>query len=480
MLPPGGRISGARLARLLGEWRRGGPRQCVVDLVAALKLLVADGRLPVGTRLPSERELTEALPVSRTTISAALDQLRAEGVVESRRGAGSWINGPVGSGGGGITGVADDGMIDLSRAAPPALPSVRLAMELAMGQMPEHLASHGYDERGLPVLRQRIADRYTARGLPTSPDQVVVTSGAQHAWALVLRLFAGPGDRVLVEQPSYPNALEAVRASFGVPVPVPMLADGWDVDGFEAALRQAGPRLAYLIPDFQNPTGLRMSSETREQLSAVLRRTRTPSVVDETLVELALDDSPAPPPLAAFGGDSVVTLGSASKSHWGGLRIGWIRASAELVHRLLSTRAAIDLGTPVFEQLVLAALLESPETVLRQRREEARAQRDVAVAALREHCPQWSFDVPAGGLGIWCTLDGPLSTRVAVVAQNHGLRLVPGPRFAVHGGCEQMLRVPYTQPPEVLREAIGRLGVVAASVAGAGFAAGADLSLPVA
>lgn len=471
-------MSGARLAKLLGEWRRGGPRQCVVDLVTAMKLLVADGRLPVGTRLPSERELTEALPVSRTTITAALDQLRAEGVVESRRGAGSWINGPVG-GGGGITG-GDDTLIDLSRAAPPALPSVRLAMEVAMGQMPEHLASHGYDERGLPVLRQRIADRYAARGLPTSPDQIVVTSGAQHAWALVLRLFAGPGDRVLVEQPSYPNALEAVRASFGIPVPVPMLADGWDLDGFEAAVRQAGPRLAYLIPDFQNPTGLRMTSESRESLSAVLRKARTPFVVDETLVELALDGSPEPLPMAAFGGDSVVTLGSASKSHWGGLRIGWIRASADVVHRLLSTRAAIDLGTPVFEQLVLAALLESPESVLRQRREEALAQRDVAVAALREHCPQWKFDVPTGGLGIWCALDGPVSTRIAVVAQNHGLRLVPGPRFAVHGGCEQMLRVPYTQSPEVLREAIARLGVVAASVAGTGFAADADLSVPVA
>ncbi|MFD4643099.1 PLP-dependent aminotransferase family protein [Lentzea sp. NPDC058436] len=478
MLPPGGRISGPRLARLLGEWRRGGPRQCVVDLVSALKLLVADGRLPVGTRLPSERELTDALPVSRTTITAALDLLRAEGVVESRRGAGSWINGPVGSGGG-ITGV-DDTLIDLSRAAPPALPSVRLAMDVAMSQMPEHLASHGYDERGLPVLRQRIADRYTARGLPTSPDQIVVTSGAQHAWALVLRLFVGPGDRVLVEQPSYPNALEAVRAAFGIPVPVPMLSDGWDLDGFEAALRQAGPRLAYLIPDFQNPTGLRMSSESRESLAAVLRKARTPLVVDETLVELALDDSPEPLPMAAFGGDSVVTLGSASKSHWGGLRIGWIRASAEIVHRLLSTRAAIDLGTPVFEQLVLAALLESPESVLRQRRAEALEQRDVAVAALREHCPQWSFSVPAGGLGVWCALDGPVSTRIAVVAQNHGLRLVPGPRFAVHGGCEQMLRVPYTQSPEVLREAIGRLGVVAASVVSTGFPADADLSLPVA
>jgi DNA-binding transcriptional MocR family regulator len=212
----------------------------------------------------------------------------------------------------------------------------------------------------------------------------------------------------------------------------------------------------------------------------VLRKAHTPLVVDETLVELSLTDEPMPLPMAAFGGDLVVTLGSASKSHWGGLRVGWIRASAEIVHRLTSTRAAIDLGTPVFEQLVLADLLKGPDPVLRQRRLEFAAQRDVAVRALAEHCPQWSFKVPAGGLGLWCTLDAPISTRIAVVAQNHGLRLVPGPRWAVHGGCEQMLRVPYTQSPEVLSEAIGRLGVVAATVAGTGFPADAELSVPVA
>ncbi|KOV75442.1 PLP-dependent aminotransferase family protein [Nocardia sp. NRRL S-836] len=478
MLPPGGRISGARLARLLGSWRKLGARQGSADLATAIRLLVADGRLPVGTRLPSERELTEALPVSRTTITAALDQLRDEGLVASRRGAGSWINGPIG-GGGGIVG-GDDTLIDLTRCAPPAHTGLRQAMSAAMTQMPEHLMSHGYHERGLPVLRQAIADRYTARGLPTSAEQIVVTSGAQHAWALALRLFAGPGDRVLVEQPTYPNALEAVRAASAIPVPVPMTDDGWEVDAYEAALRQAGPRLAYLIPDFQNPTGALLPSAGREALAAALRKAHTPVVVDETLVELSLSDEPMPLPMAAFGGDLVVTLGSASKSHWGGLRVGWIRASAEIVHRLMSTRAAIDLGTPVFEQLVMAELLKDPEPVLRQRRLEFAAQRDVAAEALALHCPQWSFKVPAGGLGLWCTLDAPVSTRIAVVAQNHGLRLVPGPRWAVHGGCEQMLRVPYTQSPEVLREAIARLGVVAASVAGTGFPADADLAVPVA
>ncbi|GLZ31373.1 GntR family transcriptional regulator [Lentzea sp. NBRC 105346] len=452
------------MARLLGEWRKHGARQGSADLAAAIKLLVHEGQLPAGTRLPSERELTDALPVSRTTITAALDQLRGEGLVESRRGAGSWINAPVRSSGG-ISGTWD-GFVDLARAAPPAVPGTLAAMDAARARMPEHLLTHGYHELGLPSLRQRIADRFAVRGLPTSPDQIVVTNGAQHALALILRMLTGPGDRVLVEQPSYPNALEAIRSAFAIPVPVAMTPEGWDVAAWEAAVRQAGPRVAYLIADFQNPTGQRLSAEGRERLAGVLRRHRTPIVVDETVVELDLEGDPVdgPPPVASFADDLVLTIGSASKSHWGGLRVGWIRASAEMVHRLLSTRTAIDLGTPVFEQLVLDELLTSPEPVLAQRRAELAAQRDVAVAALRENCPQWSFTVPSGGMGIWCDLGAPVSTRIAVVAQNHGLRLVPGPRFAVHGGCERMLRVPYTQSAEVLNEALRRLGVAAASV----------------
>lgn len=476
----GGRISGLRLARLLGEWRKRGARQGSADLAAAIRLLVLEGQLPAGTRLPSERELTDALPVSRTTITAALDQLRGEGLVESRRGAGSWIS-VLRQSSGGISGTWE-GFVDLARAAPPAVPGTLAAIDAARVRIVEHLGTHGYHEQGLLPLRQRIADRYTARGLPTSPDQIVVTCGAQHALALILRLLTGPGDRVLVEQPSYPNALEAVRSASAIPVPVPMTPEGWDVQAWEAALRQAGPRMAYLIADFQNPTGLRLGADGRAKLAAALRRSRTPTVVDETVVELDLDGDPldGPPPMAAYADDLVLTMGSASKSHWGGLRIGWIRATPEMVHRLLSTRTAIDLGTPVFEQLVLDELLASPEPVLPQRCAELAVQRDVAVEALREYCPQWSFVAPSGGLAVWCDLGAPVSTRIAVVAQNHGLRLVPGPRFAVHGGCERMLRVPYTQLPEVLSDAIRRLGVVAASVVGTGFPLDADVDVPVA
>jgi DNA-binding transcriptional MocR family regulator len=481
-VPPGGRISGFRLAGLLGEWRRRGARQGSADLAAAIRMLVLDGRLPAGTRLPAEREMAETLPVSRTMITAALDQLRSEGLVASRRGAGSWISLPSGA-----LGVVPDsplvghGMVDFARAAPPAVPGMLAAFDRVRLRLPEHLTDHGYYEHGLLDLRRRIAARYEERGLPTSPDQIVITSGAQHALALALRLLTGPGDRVLVEQPSYPNALDAIKAVSAIPVPVAMTPTGWDLPGIAAALRQAAPRAAYLVLDFHNPTGLRLDAEGRAELADVARRARTPLVVDETVVELDLDGDPldGPPPMASYAEDLVITLGSASKAYWGGLRIGWIRASPEVVHRLVSTRTALDLGSAVVDQLVLAELMSEPDQALRERRASLAVQRDVLMAGLREHCPGWRFRRPTGGLSVWCELDAPVSTRIAVVAQNHGMRLAPGSRFGAHGGFERWLRLPYVLPAEVLRDAARRLGLVAASVVGAGLPGDAE-AVPVA
>jgi DNA-binding transcriptional MocR family regulator len=282
---------------------------------------------------------------------------------------------------------------------------------------------------------------------------------------MALRLFVGPGDRVLIEQPTYPNALEAVRGAHGMPLPVAMTDDGWDLEGIEAALRQSAPRLAYLIPDFHNPTGHRLDADGRQRLATAFRRARTPVVIDETQVELDFDPANAPPPFAAWGGDLVLAAGSASKSHWGGLRLGWIRASSDVIARLMATRRGLDLGTPVFEQLVLIELLAGSREPLLERRAQLEANRDALVAELHEHCPDWTFHVPEGGMTLWCQLPRPVSTRIAAVAQNFGVRVVPGSFFTPHGGLERWLRVPFTQPVDVLREAVRRLSAAAASMA---------------
>src|SRR5919108_3457826 len=161
-----------------------------------------------------------------------------------------------------------------------------------------------------------------------------------------------------------------------------------------ATLRQAGPRLAYVIADHHNPTGLTLPADGREALVALAHGTRTPLVVDETMAELTLDqDFEAPPPVAALdpGGETVVAVGSMSKAFWAGLRIGWIRTSPTLVQRLTLARATVDLSSPIVEQLVAAYLLADPEPVLAAQRAVLRARRDALAAAVRSTLPAWRF-----------------------------------------------------------------------------------------
>jgi DNA-binding transcriptional MocR family regulator len=445
-------ISGPYLARLLGGWRASGP--AYVSLARALRLLVLDGRLPLRTRLPGERELAEALGVSRTTATAAYAQLRDEGFLASRRGSGSWTRLPADRPAAPAPAPPGPELIDLSTAAAAAPEgALHAALAVATAELPRHLPVAGYFEAGLPGLRAAIAQRFTLRGAPTTPDQILVTSGALHAFSLLLRVFAGPGDRVLAEAPSYPAALDAIRATGARVVPVPV----GDMDLLEATLRQAAPRLAYLVPDHHNPTGLSLPEPDRERLVALARVTRTPLVIDEAMAELHLDGDP-PTPLAAFdpAGETAIVAGSMSKGFWGGLRVGWVRAAPATIDRLMAARATLDLASPVIEQLVATELLKQAGEILARQRDMFRARRDALAAAVP---PGWRFTLPAGGLCLWVELDAPRSTALAAVADNHGVRVAAGPRFGVDGAFERFVRLPYALPEPVLEEAMSRLAV---------------------
>ena len=454
-------VSGPYLARLLGGWRASGP--AYVALARALRLLVLDGRLPLRTRLPGERELAEALGVSRTTASAAYAELRAEGYLASRRGSGSWTRLPADRPAAALPAPPGPELIDLVTAASAAPDgALHAALAAATAELPRHLPGSGYYEAGLPALRAAIAERYARRGVPTAPEQVFVTSGALHGFTLLLRALAAPGDRVLTDHPSYPAALDAIRTAGARPAPVPRGPAGWDMELLEATLRQAAPRLAYLIADNHNPTGLSLPAADRERLVALARATRTPLVVDEAMTELDLDGDP-PPPVAAHdpAGETAISLGSMSKGFWAGLRIGWIRAAPALVHRLVAARASLDLAGPVIEQLVAAELLRRADEILPARREQLRSRRDALAAALP---PQWRFTTPRGGLCLWVELDAPRSTALAAIADRHGVRVAAGPRFGVDGAFERFVRLPFTLPEESLREAAARLAVAWRSV----------------
>jgi DNA-binding transcriptional MocR family regulator len=458
--------SARALAALVGDFASDRPPRYAA-LAGRIRRLVADGRVPLGTRLPAERELATALALSRATVTAAYTRLREDGWATARQGAGTFAALPAGPHRGAwVPGPPDDGAVDLAHAAPAAPASVPAALAAALEELPRFLGSHGYHPAGLPDLRARVAARYTARGLPTAPEQVLVTNGALHGVSIGFAGLLGRGRRVLVEQPSYPNALQAARALGARVLPVALDPDepaAW-LDAAERALSAVRPAAAYLMPDFQNPTGVLLDASGRERLARALRRTGTPAVVDETFAELGLDTT-APAPLAAFGAGHL-SVGTLSKVAWGGLRVGWVRAEADVVRRLTSVAVRTSMSGPVVEQLAACALLDGLDESLTALREQLRERRAVLTGELRQRLPEWRVPEPAGGLVLWCGLPSPRSRAVVAAAERLGLRLAAGPLFGTGHALDDRLRLPYTQPPDVLRRAVALLARADAEVTG--------------
>jgi DNA-binding transcriptional MocR family regulator len=455
------------LARELGNWRtssRSGP--AYQGLADAIRLLIVDGRLPVGARLPSERALADALRVSRTTVTAAFAELRDDGYLNARRGARSTTALPVTPAAHAEPAPPTVSLAAAALSAPAA--AVAEALTEATRDVTPYLHQVGHELVGVPALRQAIAERYCQRGLPTEPDEVLVTTGALHAIGLILTTYIQPGDRVLVEQPTYHGALSSITTAGARPVPVAMTEQGWELDALHAAINQLAPNLAYLIPDNQNPTGLTMPSTDRKHLARIIAETRTRTVIDETILDMWLDEDMPAPVAAEMASrrDLVLTVGSMSKSFWGGLRVGWIRAERSTIATIAALRPSIDMGTPVLEQFAAARLLARRDEVLPERREILRARRATLQTLLARHLPDWEPTPGVGGMSLWVRLPAPMSTALSAAASRLGLDLPAGPRFGVDGTLERFVRVPYALPEEQLTEAIELLARAWHSITG--------------
>jgi DNA-binding transcriptional MocR family regulator len=464
-----GSIAPSRLASLVGDYDRD---PAYAGLADALRLLIGDGRIAIDLRLPSERDLSGALGLSRTTVTRAYAGLVESGFAQAHQGSGTYTRLP----GGRRRGLdrtltphtASDDVIDLTCAAPSALPGIGAAYVDALQDLPRYLGGHGYFPTGVPALQEAVAASYDARGLPTDPAQIMVVPGALSALTVVAQGLVRARDRVLVESPGYPNAFAALRRAGSRLTGVPMDVDGWDLDAVARVVRQTKPELAYLIPDFQNPTGNLMPDAQREEYAGLLSRAGTVAIVDESHQPLALDARAMPRPFAAFA-PGTVTLGSTSKSFWGGLRVGWVRCPQGVLDRLVDARVALDLGSPVLEQLVAARLLGRRDELGADQRARLREQRDALAAALHETLPEWRFRLPAGGLSLWCELPvggrpGRGALALVAEAERRDVVVSPGGVFAVDGGLDSFVRIPYTRPVDELRLAVDRLAEAWAAV----------------
>ncbi|MFF8610605.1 PLP-dependent aminotransferase family protein [Streptomyces sp. NPDC015346] len=483
------------LVARLGRWSAGrGPLYLL--LAARFRQLIDEGLLPPGAALPPDRRLAAALAVGRTTVVAAYDTLRQEGRLVRRQGSGTRVAPAALPPGPRVRETsnplflhlleAPDDVILLSCAAPMG-PPPQLAEAYRTMTLPD--ADLGYHPAGLPALRTAIAARYGVRGVPTGPEQTLVTTGAQQALALLTRLLVAPGDGVLVESPTYPGALDLFREAAAVPYPVAVGPDGIDVTEAIGMMERHRPALAYVVARFQNPTGAVLPSLPGRRLVEAANALGVPLVDDEVLTDLAFgtdaadgivgaEGNPEPPPLSAFG--EVIGVGSLSKMVWGGLRIGWVRGPAALIGRLARLKAIHDLGSDVPAQLAAARLLGPGEfgTIVAGRVETLRSGHDHLRAELARLLPSWSCPAASGGQTLWVRLPYGDGVAFAQVALRHRVAVLPGATMDALGGSTRCLRLHFLLPPDVLSEAVRRLAAAWREYAPGADSASAPASTP--
>lgn len=340
---------------------------------------------------------------------------------------------------------------------------IAAAYQAVLAEAPARALQYSTTE-GEPALRDALAARTTARGLPTGPDDLLVTTGSQQALSLLATALLEPGDTVLVESPCYLAALQAFGFAGARIVPVPGDEHGVDPVALEELVVRERPKLLYTVPTFQNPTGRTLPAERRAAVAAVAARRGLWIVEDDPYGELRYDGDRVPW-IAAHPGaeDRTVLLGSFSKVMAPGLRLGWLRVPGELRRACAVAKQAADLHTPTVNQLAAARYLADNDLDAHVARVAGvyRDRRDAMLSGLAGALPEGSvWNRPEGGMFLWARLPEPYDTTALlpqVVRQN--VAYVPGAPFYAGTPDRTTLRLCFvTQTPEEIGEGLRRLG----------------------
>ncbi|MEU3712787.1 PLP-dependent aminotransferase family protein [Streptomyces catenulae] len=317
---------------------------------------------------------------------------------------------------------------------------------------------------GDPQLRAAVAARTTARGLATAADDLVVTTGSQQGLTLLTAALLEPGDVVLVEDPCYLAALQIFSLAGARVVPVPTDDEGVDPVALDEIAARVGPKLLYLVPTFQNPTGRTLSAERRAAVAAVAARRGLWIAEDDPYGELRFEGEPVPW-IASFPGaeDRTALLGSFSKVMAPGLRLGWLRAPAGLRRACVIAKQAADLHSSTVDQAAAARYLAVADldAHLVRVREAYRARRDALLGGLGGALPAGSrWNRPAGGMFVWATLPAGYDAAALLPGVvRHDVAYVPGAPFFAGPPDAAAMRLSFvTHPPEEIGEGLVRLG----------------------
>ncbi|MGP4000710.1 aminotransferase-like domain-containing protein [Streptomyces sp. 8N706] len=320
---------------------------------------------------------------------------------------------------------------------------------------------------GDPDLRAAVATRLSGRGLVTGPDDLLITSGSQQGLTLLSTALLEPGDTVLVEDPCYLAALQCFAFAGARVVPVPGDEEGVDPAALEELVARERPKLLYLVPTFQNPTGRTLPPARRRAVAEAAARGDVWIVEDDPYGELRYSGGPVPW-IASYeeAADRTALLGSFSKIMAPGLRLGWLRAPAALRRACVVAKQSADLHTSTVDQTAAARYLADADldAHLVRVRSAYRERRDALLAGLPDALPDGSrWTSPEGGMFIWATLpEGRDTTALLREAVEHDVAYVPGAPFYSGPADPATMRLSFTtHTPDEIAEGLWRLAKVA-------------------
>ncbi len=485
-----------------------------LQICTGLRELIESGALPAGSRLPPTRDVARDLGVNRSTVTAAYDALGALGYVEATVGRGTFVRpeptspSPWLARHAGRPAVSAAPGSNSSGSDIPAngwLPSFSRGMEslarypsreklvidhpqpvdfaalfpdedlfpvaIFRRLMADTLARRGREllqyaaPEGDPDLRAFIAGELGREDIAVGPDDIVIVNGAQQGIDLLLRVFVDPGDAVVVESPTYWSVLPALGLYRAEIIPVPMTPAGMDVEALAGVLAERRPKLIYTMPNFQNPTGVTMSLETRRTLVQLARQHSIPVVEDDYEKDLRFLGEGVPSLKALDPSGMIMHLGTFSKGLFPGLRLGWIAAPPAVLSRLSLVKRYSDLHTNTLVQAVLAAFCREGHYArhLKKLHKIYRERRSCILDSLERHFPpEATWTRPEGGYALWVTLPPSLPILdLLAEARDEGVVFTPGYYF--FDGAERQnglrLSIARTDPSAIERgtEVLGRL-----------------------
>ncbi|KKI91226.1 GntR family transcriptional regulator [Bacillus sp. SA1-12] len=416
---------------------------------------IRSGLLEEEAQLPSVRELSKQLGVSLVTVVKAYQKLEHEGFITSIQGKGTFIRKTKNEKTDKIEEVVSyDWQLSIqdylprsqfaryhqvpqkihlssSMIDPALLPNRYLEQEIykMLSENPKVLSQYG-EIQGDIALRQAMCEYLNKMDVPTTPDNILVTSGSQQGIDLVARTFVGPGDVVIMEAPTYPGAIDVFRGRGATILTVPVDSDGMRVDLLQNLCDKYKPKIIYTVPTFHNPTGAVMPTRRRRQILEIAKSIQCLVVEDDPFSEIYFEQKPPASMKSLDNCGHVIFLKGLSKTLAAGCRIGILAASGSVFKRLLAAKANTDLGSPLLTQKAILHFITSKRMMdhLKKLRTALKIRRDLVLEILSNHSPEEvSWFIPKGGLNIWLTLPAWINTdHLLLETKKEQISFLPG------------------------------------------------------